>query len=566
MLKLHACDSVISLSTITFIDQFTYFHSDEHLTVFGSGEIYDINETDCALYLNNAYKRWGKRLPEHLYGSDWWFVIYDRNTHETFVAIEQHGSVCLYYTLLDNRLYISNSLGSIRNYISNSLDYSHVLATVLYGLPADTQSTCYKNVFQLSPGHTLVYKYQLLTVQKYWFPEAILTKERTPKEELYEELGSLYYQAVEKRLNKAQKPGSMLSGGLDSASVTCLAAEILSLHNKQLYTVSHVPKYKLKNTSRNWFNDESPHILSVVNQYQNIVPEFIDSADSCPIEGIEQFLGIINNVSHGARNLFWMHDLLKYLQEIGCDVCLTGKNGNYILSYSGYSPLLPVYHPYFLHNPKRIPGRLLRSFIGHNPEKLLNQSLQPSYILPEHLSFELKQKLIQQTKGSLAPVDSFQSLLAFRIACENQNHFRNYNEIYKRFGVKIKDPTADVRLLEFCLSLPNEMFFGPKGETRYLIRKIMQHRMPSTVLNEKQKGKQASDISLRLIDSKKKVNGTVEAILENTDFKSLIDVQKFQATVQSINKGIEIGELASLHFVKAIMLGLFLLNQKKGVI
>lgn len=559
----HSGDSATSTGTITFIDQYTYFHSTERLTVFGSGDIYDIDETDYALYIAHAYEKLGKRLPEHLYGSDWWFVIFDKNANETFVAIEQHGSACLYYTLLNKQLFISDSLGSIKRHISHTLDYSHILATVLYGLPADTRSTCYKDVFQLSPGHTLIYKDESLTLRKYWFPEAIPTREYTPKEELYEELRALYYQAVEKRLHKAQKPGSMLSGGLDSASVTCLAAEILSLQNKQLYTVSHVPKYRLKNTLKNWFNDESPHILSVVNQYQNIIPKLIDSADSCPIEGIEQFLGIINNVSHGARNLFWMNDILKYLQEIGCDVCLTGKNGNYVLSYSGYTHLLPIYHPYFLNNPVRIPGRLFRSFIRHNPEKILNEALRPSYILPEHVSFELKQKLIQQTKASIMPATSFKTLMAFRLDCENQNHFRNYREIYKRFGVKIKDPTADVRLLEFCLSLPNEMFFGPKGETRYLLRKIMHNTMPASVLYEKQKGKQASDMSLRLIDSKKKILTTIEAILENTDFRSLIDVQKLQATAQAINKGILIGNSDSLHFVKAIMLGLFLSNQKR---
>ena len=35
-------------------------------------------------------------------------------------------------------------------------------------------------------------------------------------------------------------------------------------------------------------------------------------------------------------------------------------------------------------------------------------------------------------------------------------------------GVRVCDPTADVRLVRFCLSLPDSQFVGPAGQPRWL--------------------------------------------------------------------------------------------------
>ena len=55
-----------------------------------------------------------------------------------------------------------------------------------------------------------------------------------------------------------------------------------------------------------------------------------------------------------------------------------------------------------------------------------------------------------------------------------------------------RDPTADVRLLEFCLSVPTEQFLRD-GTPRALARLALADRLPKQVLEEPRRGLQVAD-------------------------------------------------------------------------
>jgi asparagine synthase (glutamine-hydrolysing) len=59
-------------------------------------------------------------------------------------------------------------------------------------------------------------------------------------------------------------------------------------------------------------------------------------------------------------------------------------------------------------------------------------------------------------------------------------------------GIDVRDPTADRRLIEFCLSVPTEQFFR-NGVPRALARAALADRVPAEVLNERRRGLQAVD-------------------------------------------------------------------------
>jgi asparagine synthase (glutamine-hydrolysing) len=82
------------------------------------------------------------------------------------------------------------------------------------------------------------------------------------------------------------------------------------------------------------------------------------------------------------------------------------------------------------------------------------------------------------------------------------------------WDIDARDPTADRRLIEFCLSVPTEQFFRD-GVPRALARTALADRVPSEVLNEKRHGLQAIDWHEGLTAARPQV---VEEIsrLENT--------------------------------------------------
>jgi asparagine synthase (glutamine-hydrolysing) len=60
------------------------------------------------------------------------------------------------------------------------------------------------------------------------------------------------------------------------------------------------------------------------------------------------------------------------------------------------------------------------------------------------------------------------------------------------YGIDQRDPTADRRLIEFCLSLPTALFLAD-GEVRALGARALADRLPPEVLAERRKGYQAAD-------------------------------------------------------------------------
>ena len=58
--------------------------------------------------------------------------------------------------------------------------------------------------------------------------------------------------------------------------------------------------------------------------------------------------------------------------------------------------------------------------------------------------------------------------------------------------VDYRDPTADVRLLEFCFAVPMEQFLRD-GMLRALARRALADRLPKQVLEETRSGLQVAD-------------------------------------------------------------------------
>lgn len=72
-------------------------------------------------------------------------------------------------------------------------------------------------------------------------------------------------------------------------------------------------------------------------------------------------------------------------------------------------------------------------------------------------------------------------------------------EIGAHYGMEVCDPTADVRVLAFSLSVPDHIFIDPKsGLDRWLIREAMKGRLPDDVRLNRRRGRQAGDLVPRL--------------------------------------------------------------------
>ncbi len=59
-------------------------------------------------------------------------------------------------------------------------------------------------------------------------------------------------------------------------------------------------------------------------------------------------------------------------------------------------------------------------------------------------------------------------------------------------GLDMRDPTSDLRLIEFCLAVPDHQYLR-NGQTRWLLKRMMGNILPPQILNATTKGLQAAD-------------------------------------------------------------------------
>jgi asparagine synthase (glutamine-hydrolysing) len=100
------------------------------------------------------------------------------------------------------------------------------------------------------------------------------------------------------------------------------------------------------------------------------------------------------------------------------------------------------------------------------------------------------------------------------------------------YGIDIRTPAFDRRLVEFCIGIPEEQYLH-KGSDRWLIRRAMKGRLPEMVLNGKKRGLQAADWHPRLTRERDQVAAKVRNLATNAEVASIIDVQRLTAALDN---------------------------------
>ncbi len=130
---------------------------------------------------------------------------------------------------------------------------------------ADHETTIYRNVFRVAPAHVLHIKPDgSISRRRYWSP-ANIKSVRLPSDEAYAEgLRDTLDRAVRRQMRSIHPIGSLLSGGLDSSSVSVLAARALAEKNERLAAFTGVPRRGFDGVVPNGaYADETPYVDAI---------------------------------------------------------------------------------------------------------------------------------------------------------------------------------------------------------------------------------------------------------------------------------------------------------------
>ena len=129
------------------------------------------------------------------------------------------------------------------------------------------------------------------------------------------------------------------------------------------------------------------------------------------------------------------------------------------------------------------------------------------------------------------------------------------------FGIDMRSPTADVRLAEFCLALPEDQFWRD-GESRRLVRRAMAGRLPTEVLENNRRGMQAADWFERLLAARAQVAAELARIERSEAAQSVLDLPRLRELYDRLpaNTAAATGDFVTYIYVLqgGLMLGAFL--------
>ena len=433
--------------------------------------------------ISKAYRRWGGDCPNHLLG-DYAFALWDGKRRSLFCARDHAGTRPLYYAETRWGFVFGSDVEAVLAGPGVGRELDEFMAGMyllrrVEGFP-ETR-TFFRAVRRLPPGHGLVVEDGAVRLQRYWRPEDVPAAAPASDDEHAEAFLDLYARAVKDRLHGSGRIGVHLSGGLDSSSVTALAARELRRQGR-----TPPPAFT-------WLPP-----LGAAPPAEQYAWEYEAVAAVAGQEGLQ----VLHCAPTGADVLAWLrqdaafpHARVFINERVverraaahGVRVLLSGLGGDEGISYNGrgrYASLLRSGRWASLFAEARVSGfNPLKVAVGtalrllpYGPELFRYKKLLRRWLRGQrgarsrhfiHPAFARERRL------PLKPLFWPTSVRNGQLELLTQGFsFRRVEALATsgpRHGLEYRHPLLDRRVLELALSLPPEQFIrGPT--TRYLMR------------------------------------------------------------------------------------------------
>lgn len=151
-------------------------------------------------------------------------VMWDRKRKQLSAVRDPLGLKTLYYRVEGRRLRVSNRLDAFESMgLTPNLDF---VADFIAFHGCSVRSTIWKNVAPVPPGSMLMWHDGDCRVERYWSPDLFSPLQRLDPREAAAEFRRLFEEGILARMDSESRTWAHLSGGLDSSSVTSLAASL----------------------------------------------------------------------------------------------------------------------------------------------------------------------------------------------------------------------------------------------------------------------------------------------------------------------------------------------------
>jgi asparagine synthase (glutamine-hydrolysing) len=489
--------------------------------------------------LLGGLERWGEGVLERLIG-DFAFAFYDHRRGRLLLARDPIGQRPLFWHRGRNFFAFAsmpNGLHAVPE-IPRQPDLDTV-ARFAAVLPTLGDSSYFRGIQRVEPGHILAVTADGVTSRAYWQPRRGELRLRSFQDyvEAYRETLD---NAVASRLRRVDNlVASHLSGGWDSSAVTATAARLLSGGKGDILAYTSVPgNGQEQSAPSNRFADEASLASATAALYPNVRHTLVPNPGGSPVAYLDRTVHLFQRPPFNLCNHDWLAGIRSAARSSGARILLTGEIGNWTIS-SAPSSLLADYVRQrrwiawmrealatLSQGRGRVRGVLASSFGPWLPDPVwqafqrLSSEREPEHALNPDVLARLRGEIDRHRFGPETRPSNYYDRTASGLRQLDYGQYRK--GILAGWGIDKRDATADVRLIGLMASLPLEMFLS-KGERRPLARAALSDRLPAAVLDERRKGYQAPDWHVGLTRNLADVERLLDRIEADSRASDMID-------------------------------------------
>lgn len=466
----------------------------------------DANLMPDSTLIVKAYEKYREDCVKHLIG-DFAFAIWDDEEQKLFCARDHMGVKPFFYYHDDNAfIFASEKKGILSvNGVDSSIndDYLYTLLVSPTDQPAD--KTLYKKINRLRPAHSLSVSIgrKAPRMAKYWTLDLYNEIKRPKYEDYCSELEHYFKTAVNCRLRSAYGIAAELSGGLDSSGVTCVASRLLRQRGQNLSVFSNTFAIQADINETN-ITTERTYLDAVIAQYNITDFEYLTNTywDN-PIDEADFNLRV--NEGPEMSDLLWQLPIKQRAMQKGLRTILSGFGGDEMVTNRGRHFIVDLWHKRkYLEIARQIRKpkhpQLLQLFLNDvfmeryiglkyrfgylsKPLKAVDEfyNVPRRFLINTHKNIKISSDYYSER---------FKSYRHYLASIMLKTSVYNRFEIETRYGlyykIESRFPMADIRLIQFYLSIPNELKYGYNA-SRKLYKNSLKGYLPSLLYNKEDK-------------------------------------------------------------------------------
>ncbi|MEV9528521.1 asparagine synthase (glutamine-hydrolyzing) [Aliarcobacter butzleri] len=481
-------------------------------TVVFNGEIYNYKElknelndkynfvtdsdTEVLLY---SYIEYGKDCLKDFRGM-FSFAIYDEIEDKLFCARDRIGIKPFLYYFKDGKLVFGSEINSILALLDKKpeINQESIFQYIKY-LYIPYPNTIFNDIYKLPPAHILIYENKSIKIEKYWDLDSFIGQNNNLNQnEILSRLDNLFDESIKLRMIADVELGSFLSGGIDSSLIlyymqknSCKPINTFTLGFKNAKNYDETSDAKIMS---DFFNTKHNEII-IEPKVLELLPKMVNHFG----EPFASPTGLL------------IHELTKETKKYAT-VALAGDGGDEV--FGGY----PKYQALqFSEKLSFIPSSFF-SLMSKITDKI------PESTTGNHLPRRIKKFVYSMSKSNVDKYDDWSSYISDDDLSLLFKNFVPYNHIVKYFwensrecdvltkssivdlktylpndmlyygdimsmanSFEVRFPLIDHKIVEFMTSIDSKWKIKD-GQTKYLMKKLLDGKIPDSIINKKKLG------------------------------------------------------------------------------